>query len=813
MSILDWLIVVIPTFAIVSIGIYSRRYIKGVADFLSAGRVAGRYVISVGDIANGLSIIGLVAYVEVHYKTGFALVFWNNILLPLSVVMSLFGYCHYRFRETKAMSLGQFLEMRYNRPFRIFAAALRSIAEMLANMIMPAIAARFFIYFLGLPHTVNIFGKWQISTFVIIVLICLTIAISLICFGGTLALLITDAIQGMILCPLMVVFVVFILCKFSWSEQMIPVMMDRIAGESFLNPYDIKNLRDFNIFMVILTVVTSIIHRCSWIGAGYSTAAKSPHEQKMASLLGTWRGALNSLLYVLIAIGIIAIMNHTRFSDKGKEIRTELSAHIAEQLVAEKNRDDFNRRIAAVPEQKHAIRKDAPLSQEKNLDTPTLDAAHEAFKQYEVDAVMAQNLDLTPQVVPGLFRAWDAVMAKTPELTPDSDEYKEAEARGNAKFQEYRTLYHQQMMAVGMRKLLPAGIMGMFCLLLVLAMISTDDTRIYSASLTLTQDVVLPLCPKGLTTVQHIWAIRIVSICVGIFFLLGSFFMSQLDYINLFVTLMCLMWQGGCGPVMIFGLYSRFGNSAGAFASVLSGMFLAFGSIFVQRNWADVVYPWLVKMGWADGLGRFLETVSRPMNPIVVWKMNPVKFPINSYELYMMIMIITFIIFCAVSALTQKEPFNLERMLHRGIYNTDGEKKIHEKWTLRNAFSKLIGITPEYTRGDRCIAWSVFLYSIVYKFLLAFIGVMIWNHFSPWKPEWWGKYFLITTLVIPGIAAFFSTFWFGIGGAIDLFRLFRDLEKRVADPLDNGWVEGHVSLADKARFEALEKEKLNSGKK
>ena len=790
MSVLDWLIVVIPTFLVVAVGIYARRYIKGVADFLSAGRVAGRYVISVGDIANGLSIIGLVAYVEVHYKTGFALVFWNNVLLPLSVVMSLFGYCHYRFRETKAMSLGQFLEMRYNRPFRIFAAALRSIAEMLANMIMPAIAARFFIYFLGLPHSINVFGT-QISTFVVIVLICLTIAISLICFGGTLALLITDAIQGMILCPLMVVFVVFILCKFSWSEQMVPVMMDRVVNESFLNPYDIKNLRDFNIFMVILTVVTSIIHRCSWTGAGYSTAAKSPHEQKMASLLGTWRGALNSLLYVLIAIGIIAIMNHTDFAGQGKAVRMELSSHIAEYLVEPENRVDFNRRIAAVPEQKHIIGKAMPLSQEKNLDTPTLNAAHEAFKAYEIASVMNGN----------------------PDLTPASQLYKDAEARGNAKFQEYRTLYHQQMMAVGMRKLLPSGIMGMFCLLLVLAMISTDDTRIYSASLTLTQDVVLPLCPHGLTTVQHIWAIRIVSISVGIFFLLGSFFMSQLDYINLFVTLMCLMWQGGCGPVMIFGLYSRFGNSAGAFASVLSGMFLAFGSIFVQRNWAGVVYPWLVKVGWADGLGRFLETVSRPMNPIVVWKMNPVKFPINSYELYMMIMIITFILFCVVSALTQKEPFNLERMLHRGIYNTDGEKKIHEKWTLRNAFSKLIGITPEYTIGDRCIAWSVFLYSIVYKFLLAFIGVMIWNHFSPWKTEWWGTYFLYTTLVIPGIAAFFSTFWFGIGGAIDLFRLFRDLEKRVADPLDNGWVEGHVSLADKAKFEALEKEKMNSEKK
>ena len=783
MGLIDWLIVIIPTCLIVGIGIYSRRYIKGVADFLSAGRVAGRYVISIGDVANALSIIGLVAYVEVHYKTGFALYFWNNIMAPVGLMLSLYGYCTYRFRETKAMSLGQFLEMRYNRPFRIFAAALRSLAEMLTNMIMPAIAARFFIYYLGLPHTLNIFG-WEVSTFAVIVLICLTIAISLICFGGTLALLITDACQGMILFPLMVVFVVFILYKFSWNSEMVPVMMDRVAGESFLNPFDIKQLRDFNIFMVILTLVTGILHRASWIGAGYSTAAKSPHEQKMAGLLGTWRGALNGLLYVLIAIGIIAIMNHTNFAGKAKEVRTELSAHIAQLLVARENRADFNRRIAAVPEQKHVIGKDLPLSQESNLDTPTLKAAHEAFKAYEVAAVMNKN--------PGLPSGDQLVL--------------DAVARGNAKFQEYRTLYHQQMMAVGMRKLLPHGMLGMFCLLLVLAMISTDDTRIYSASLTITQDVVLPLCPNGLTPKQHMWAIRIVSISVGIFFIFGSFFMSQLDYINLYSTIMCMMWMGGCGPVMIFGLYSRFGNSAGAFTSVLTGMFLALGSIFVQRNWASTVYPWLVKMGWAEGFGNFLETVSKPLNPIVVWKMDPVKFPINSYELYMMTMILTLILYCVVSFATQKVPFNLDRMLHRGIYNTDGENKTVEKLTLRNAFSKMIGITPEYTFGDRCIAWGVFLYSFVYGFLILFVGTVIWNAISPWPIHWWGYRYLITTLIVPGIVAFFSTFWFGIGGAIDLFRLFRDLEKRVANPLDNGWVEGHVSLSDKETFDKLEKE-------
>ncbi len=764
MGLIDWLIVIVPVIIVLGIGFYSRRYIRGVTDFLAAGRVCGRYVICVGDMANALAIIGLVGYVEVHYKTGFALGFWQKLMGPLGIFLALTGFCFYRFRETKSLSLGQFLEMRYSRSLRIFAASLRSLSEMLANMIMPAIAARFFIYFLDLPQNIYI-GGLAIPTFMLVIIICLTVAIGLICMGGTLAIIVTDSIQGMFCFPLIVTFVIFILCKFSWSNEIVPVMMDRVQGESFLNPYDLSKLRDFNLFLIVVTVFSSIVNRANWLGTGSSGAAKNPHEQKMAGVLGAWRYTAISILYILIAVTIITLLNHRNWAPQAKNVRDNISYHISKELIAdEAKRKEFNARISAIPAQYHQIGVNKPLSQKENLDTPTLETAHRTLREFS------------------------------------------GEAEGNAKFQQYRTLFHQLMLGQSMRQMLPPVLLGLFCLLMILAMISTDDSRIYSATVTLTQDVIMPLRGKPFTPKQHVRALRIVAVCIGIFFFCGSYFMAQLDYIQLFVILMTSLWMGGAGAVMLFGLYSRFGTTAGAFTSLISGMVITVSGILVKRNWADVVYPWLDQANLVKPVGNFLSAMSSPFNPYIVWEMNPVKFPINSYEIYFITMLTSISLYILVSYLTMKEPFNLDRMLHRGKYNLDHDNKEDFKWSWHHVFSKLLGITKEYTIGDKVIAWSLFIYSIIWGFFITFIGVIIWNAFTPWPIEWWGKYFFIVYLVVPGVMAAISAVWFGIGGCIDLFKMFRDLKARVDNPLDDGWVEGHVSLADKAEFEHLEDE-------
>ena len=791
----DWLILILPVCFVMYMGFHSRRYIRGVSDFLSAGRLCGRYVISVGDVANALSIIGLLTYIEMHYKTGFSVGFWSSVLAPLSIVLGLTGFCHYRFRETKAMSLGQFLEMRYSRRFRIFAAALRSLAEMIANMIMPSLAARFFIQMLDLPPYFHVFGI-TISTFVALMILFLTLAISLICFGGTLALIVTDSIQGMILYPILSCFIIFLFWKFSVTQEIMPTMADRIAGESFINPYDIGKLRDFNLFtMVIVAVYGTMMNRANWIGAGYSTAAKNPQEQKMAGLLGTWRGAAISVFYLLIASALITFLNHKTFAPEANAVRKDLAYRAADDVF--KNDDahshgivrNVRNAVADIPPQVHEIGVDAPLSQDKNLDTVFLDVIHTALKD-------------------------DARACKTAELqgTGVSDdqlagELVAAEGKANDKFQQCRTLFYQLNLSVTMRALLPHGLFGLFALLLFLAMLSTDDTRIYSAALTIAQDVVLPLRKKPFTTKQHVWMIRIVAICIGVFFLFGSYYMKQLDYIQMFVTLACAMWVSGAGAVMTFGLYSRFGTTAGAWTSVLTSSTLSIVYIIVQRNWADVVYPAIAKAGLVESFDKALRTLSSPFNPYIHWKMDPVKCPVNSSEFNFFLSILTVLLYIVVSKLTCKEPFNLERMLHRGKYALDGERNLKLSWTPANFFKNLIGITPEYSKGDKVIAYGVFFYSFVYGFILCFVGTVIWNYFHPWPVEWWSKYFVIRYFVVPCVVAAISTVWFGIGGFMGLIHLFRDLKARKSvNVLDDGRVEGSMSLADKAALEAVDRQ-------
>ncbi len=759
---IDWCIALVPVTFIICMAFYSRKYIRGVVDFLAAGRVAGRYVISVGDLEAGLSIISLVALSEQEYQCGMALGLWGKLTIPLGIFMSLTGYCLYRFRQTKCLSIGQFLEIRYNRPFRIIAAFIRTAAEMMTNAIGPAVAARFFIYILDLPLSVNLVG-FDISMTAIIMVIGLTLAMLIIWPGGRVSLLITDVLQGLMSYPIFVIFTVMVLSEISWSADIAPIMLDRAPGESFLNPMDISSLREFNLFSLVVTIMGSILNRAAWIGNDTSGAGRTAHEQKMAGVLGAWRNGFSALMVSLLALFVVTVMLSGKFTSESSQIRTHLIAKAAEETIPSNEiRQEINKNVALVIPEKHTIGVDKPYSRKENPDTGYLDAVKHSL--------------------------------------PDTPE-------GNTQFQKFRTVYYQMMMPMVLRQKLPVGIMGMFVLLGVMLLLSTDNSRIFNASATIIQDVIMPFRSKPFEPAAHLKWLRIMSILVCLFFLFFSLLFTQMDYIRMYTSIMCALWLGAAGPIMIGGLYTRFGTTTGAFCALVFGSGTSLSGLILQRTWSSSVYPWLTDTGYVKHVSRAFELVNSVCAPYVEWEMDAVKFPINSFEIYFIAMVLGVGGYIVGSLLTCREPFNLDRLLHRGHYNLGESIDQKTPWTFRSLWGKLIGIDDEYSKWDKVIAWSVFGFSIVFQFFISFVVVVIWNWFSPWPAEWWSWYFYIMVVVVGCVVGVVSTVWFMIGGVIDMKRLFKDLAARVNDPLDDGWVEGHVSLADKAKFE---KEEANS---
>ncbi len=753
MSFIDWIIVVIPLFVVVWIGFKTQKYVKGVSDFLTAGRVAGRYVVAVAGGEAALGLISVVAMIEMYYNCGFGVSFWGRLTMPLGLLFALTGYCTYRFRETRAMTMGQFLEIRYSRSFRILAAVLQSVSGILNYAIFPAVGARFLIYFLDLPLKVNLFG-YAFPTFGLVMMAFLTIAVLIVMLGGQVTIMVTDCVQGILSYPMYVVIVAFILWKFSWSTEMAPTLLARPSGESFLNPYDVHKLRDFNLFYVFVGMVSTVLNRMSWSGSqGYNAAAATPHEQKMGGLLGTWRSGFSVMMYILIAIAAYTYLNHANFSAPAGKIYRELAIKTTADIT---QAEAFDR--TGVREAVNSEVKALPADLGKDFRT----RSHEAIAK--VDKRQAKSFD---------------------------------------------TIYGQMLVPLAMREMLPVGVTGVFCAIMIFLLISTDTTYLHSWGSIIVQDLVVPLRKKPFTPHQQLTLLRCIIAGVAVFAFIFSFFFAQLDYILMFFAITGAIWIGGAGPVIVFGLYWKRGTTAAAFAALCSGSILAVSGIVGQQMWANTIYPWLVRNEMVESLQVFLGGVTAPLGELVVWNVTPKSFPINSQEIFFISMVVAVSLYVVVSLLTSKKPFNMDRMLHRGIYSDNGREVEKVLWNLRVILTKLIGITPEYSRGDKVLAWSVFGYSFVYFFLGTFVSVVIWNAISPWPNEWWAHYFYITSVLVAGLIGAISTVWFTIGGTVDLMKLFKRLADKEEDVLDDGRVIGHVSASDVARMKASEEKQAH----
>ena len=686
LTFIDWLIVTLVLAGMIYSVSMTKGLMKSVTDFLSAGRTAGRYVLSVSSGVAGLGAISIVMFMEMGFVAGFALSWWglSQGIIILAITMS--GWVIYRFRMTRSLTLAQFFEKRYSRNFRIFAGIVAFFAGIINFGIFPAVGAQFFINYCGLPE--SFLG---IPMYPLVMILLLSIALYFVYTGGQIAVIIADFFQGVFVTVVLFGIALFLFFSVSWNQvteslEQTPLKLAReeiadlrledsfqdltedeqnkkifdinnkFENSSRINPFKTSHVEDFNFWYFLIGIIGVMYGTLGWQGSqGYNSSAKSAHEAKMGSVLAGFRGLPQGLFMFLVPVLVYVFMNHPDY-----------------QSVA------------------------------------------------------------------------DSVNSSLAGLSTD-------------------TLRSQMRAPFVLSEVLPVGLLGAFAALMLAAFISTHDTYLHSWGSIFIQDVIMPFRDKPFDKDTHIKVLRYSIFGVAVFIFLFSLLFSQSQKIALYFAVTAAIFSGGCGAVIIGGLYWDRGTTAAAWTAMVVGAVIGVGGTLVKQ----IPSEWL-----ADPASY------QTMKSVLLFLQS-----INGQEYWGIGMAASSLSYVTISLVGPEKKMNMDKLLNRGKYSIEGEVTVVN---VEPDFGwKIFGMGKEFTKTDKII--YIVNYAWTGMWTIVFIIGTIYNLSNPvsnssWMAYW--KYYIYINIVVCAVIIV----WFTLGGFSDLRHMIKSLKSEDRDHGDDGWV-------------------------
>ena len=687
LSFIDWLIVLAALGGMIYSVSMTKGLMKSVTDFLSAGRTAGRYVLSISSGVAGLGAISIVMFLEMGYVAGFSLSWWglSQGIIILAITMS--GWVIYRFRSTRSLTLAQFFEKRYSRNFRIFAGIVAFFAGIINFGIFPAVGAQFFINYCGLPDLFM-----GIPVYPLVMILLLGVALYFVYTGGQIAVIIADFFQGVFVTVVLFWIALYLFFTIGWDQvseslEQTPIKLaqeqiaDIRAEDSFqqlsdaeqnkkifeinekyenssrINPFKTSHVEDFNFWYFLIGIIGVMYGTLGWQGSqGYNSSAKSAHEAKMGSVLAGFRGLPQGLFMFLVPVLIYVLMNHPDY-----------------QSVA------------------------------------------------------------------------DSVTSSLDSLSTD-------------------TLKSQMRAPFVLSEILPVGLLGAFAALMLAAFISTHDTYLHSWGSIFIQDVIMPFRDKPFDKDTHLKVLRYSIFGVAVFIFLFSLLFSQSQKIALYFAVTAAIFSGGCGAVIIGGLYWDRGTTAAAWTAMIVGAVIGVGGTLVKQVSGD----------WLADPSSFATIKS-----IILFLQD-----INGQEYWGIGMAASSLSYVSVSLAGSGTRVDMDRLLNRGKYSIQGEVKVVNQepdfgW-------KIFGMGKEFTKTDKLIYIVNYFWTGMWT--LVFIFGTVYNLSNPvsnssWMTYW--KYYIYINIAVCSVIIV----WFTLGGISDLRHMIKSLKTENRDHGDDGWVD------------------------
>ena len=244
---------------------------------------------------------------------------------PLVMIMAVSGWAVYRFRETRAMTVPQYLEMRYSRGVRVLAGVVAWMAGMINFGIYPAVSAHFFIYFCGFPPYFMVAGL-TVATMPVVMVAMMAVTLVFVFAGGHITVLSMDFLQGLFINIAAVLLVLTL--TFTWLNwaDVIQVLKQAPPNASLLDMTHTANVKDFNIWYFIIASIGMFYTRLSnFQGQAFDAAARTPHEGRMGNVLALIRWHTLCLFFMIGVLATQVALHHPKHASLARTIDATLN--------------------------------------------------------------------------------------------------------------------------------------------------------------------------------------------------------------------------------------------------------------------------------------------------------------------------------------------------------------------------------------------------------------------------------------------------------------------------------------------------------
>lgn len=222
---IDGPIVLIYLVGTIAAGLWARKYVRTVADYLVAGRSVNLYLGIASLAATEFGIATFMANAELGYKYGFAGTTPGVTTAIAMFLVGWTGFCIKPLRDQQAMTLPELFENKFGKWVRWGSGVVIVLGGLLNMGVFLRMGGNFLTVVCG-------FDMAYLE--IVMTVILIGVAIYTI-VGGMLSVFITDYIQFIFMSVGLIMVIFLLLINFGWFEMM--NTLDREIGPPAFNPF------------------------------------------------------------------------------------------------------------------------------------------------------------------------------------------------------------------------------------------------------------------------------------------------------------------------------------------------------------------------------------------------------------------------------------------------------------------------------------------------------------------------------------------------------------------------------------------------